>query len=118
MANFRKYEFTATQWNNAKAKIQLTDEEGNTYWDPEKVLGVIELGQLCTSKDEEGNCLTYASKYSVDILWTDQPLTTSFASYVLWCPPVGVHTFAGWEQAYTEDYCKIHPEYCNPPIEP
>jgi hypothetical protein len=112
---FLKYEFTATQWKTAKAKIELTDEDGNTSWDPEKVAAVVELGKLIKTPatyDEEGNELTpatYASKISVDILWAGESLTTSFASYVVWPEPCGIHTFAGWEVHYTEEYYKLFP---------
>jgi hypothetical protein len=121
---FLKYEFTPTQWATAKAKIQVTDDEGNTSWDSSKVIAVVELGHLCTAwgTDAEGNqvCQVMSPKYAVDILWTDQPLTTSFASYVVWPAPCGVHIFAGWEQAYAEEYCKANPEaaYCQPPTPP
>ena len=97
----RKYEFTPTQWATAKAKITLTDEEGNEYYDPAKVRQVVELGFLPTTPatyDEEGNELTPAvlsTKWSVDILWEGEPLTTSFTSYEVWCAPMGVHSMGG-----------------------
>ena len=126
---FRKYEFTPTQWATAKAKITLTasgEGEGELTWDATKVVAVVELGKLCTEwgTDEEGNpiCVKESSKISVDILWADQPGTTSFASYVVWPEPCGIHVFAGWEQAYAKDYCEANPSaaYCQPPapIEP
>ena len=105
MATFRKYEFTPTQWATAKAKIQVsnTDTEGNEVvgWDASKVVAVVELGNLVTIPavyDEEGNettPATYSDKYSVDILWKDEPLTTSFTSYEVWCAPMGVHAMGG-----------------------
>jgi len=123
---FLKYEFTPTQWATAKAKIQLTPEEGEPTWDATKVVAVVELGKLCTEwgTDEEGMpvCVKESSKISVDILWAEQPVTTSFASYVVWPEPCGIHVFAGWEQAYAKDYCEANPSaaYCQPPapIEP
>lgn len=125
--HFRKYEFTATQYKAAMDKITQTDEEGNTSY-TDAVAAVVNLGKLVKTPatfDEEGNELTpatYASKISVDILWADQPLTTSFASYVVWPEPCGVHTFAGWERQYALDYCEANPDaaYCQPPafIEP
>jgi hypothetical protein len=123
-----KYEFTPTQWATAKAKIETTgtDPEGETYttWNSELVTAVVELGHLCTEwgTDEEGNqvCTKKSTKVAVDILWADKPLTTSFASYVVWPAPCGVHIIAGWEQAYAEEYCKANPEaaYCQPPVPP
>jgi hypothetical protein len=124
MATFRKYEFTPTQWATAKAKIELTgtDPEGETYqyYNPELVTAVVELGKLCIERNEEGECVKEATKYSVDILWTNEPLTTSFASYVVWPEPCGVHVFAGHEQEYAAEYCLANPTaaYCQPPIEP
>jgi hypothetical protein len=118
---FQKFEFTPTQWATAKAKIETTgtDPEGETYtyYNPELVTAVVELGHLCTERNEEGECVKESSKLSVDILWTDQPLTTSFASYVVWPAPCGVHIFAGWESAYAEEYCAANPSaaYCQPP---
>jgi hypothetical protein len=125
MATFRKYEFTPTQWATAKAKITLTDEEGNESWDATKVVAVVELGHLCTQwgTDAEGNqvCEVTSPKYAVDILWTAEPLA-SFDANVVWPDPCGVHVFAGWEQAYAAEYCVANPdaEYCKPPapVEP
>lgn len=71
--------------------------------------------------DEEGNEVSpavYASKNSVDILWADQPLTTSFASYVVWPDPgTEAHVFGGWEADYAKAYCEANPDaaYCQPP---
>jgi hypothetical protein len=124
MATFRKYEFTPSQWATAKAKITLTasgeGEEGEPTWDATKVVAVVELGKLCKAWDEEGNCTDQSTKVSVDILWTDEPATTSFASYVVWPEPCGIHVFAGWEAAYAADYCAANPEaaYCQPPQTP
>jgi hypothetical protein len=80
----RKYSFSTSQWATAKAKIETTDDEGNATWDTSKVVAVVELGNLVTIPavyDEEGNettPATYSDKYSVDILWVDEPLTTGF----------------------------------------
>ena len=125
MQTFRKYEFTAAQWETAKTKITKTypDMDGGTetVYDPEKVVSVVEIGKLCTEwgTNEEGEqvCTKYASKISVDILWAGEPLTTGFASYVVWPEPCGVHVFAGWEAQYAADYCAANPEaaYCQPP---
>jgi len=117
---FLKYEFTPAQWATAKAKIETTDAEGNTSWNSELVTGVVELGYICLERNAEGECITTSPKYAVDILWADQPLATSFASYVVWPAPCGVHVFAGWEQAYAEEYCVANPDaaYCQPPVPP
>jgi len=130
MATFRKYEFTPTQFATAKAKIETTttnpEGESVTTWDSSKVIAVVELGKLCTEwgTDEEGHpvCVKESSKISVDILWADQPGTTSFSSYVVWPEPCGVHIFGGWAEQYAKDYCEANPSaaYCQPPapIEP
>lgn len=124
MATFRKYEFTPTQWATAKAKIETTTEgpEGPvTSYDPTKVIAVHEIGNICEQwgTDAEGNpvCEVLNPKWAVDILWTDEPMTTAFDAFVVWPNPVGVHTFAGWEQAYATDFCTNNPTaaYCQPP---
>jgi hypothetical protein len=126
---FLKYEYTPVQWEAAKKKIELTgtDPEGETYtyYNPELVTAVVELGKLCIEwkQSEEGPlCAKQSTKVSVDILWADQPLTTSFAPYVVWPEPCGIHVFAGHEQEYAAEYCKANPTapYCKAPapIEP
>ena len=124
---FLKYEFTPTQWATARKKIEKTgtDPEGETYtyWNPELVSVLVELGQLCTEwgTDAEGNqvCLKTSPKYAVDILWTAEPLA-SFDANVVWPDPCGVHVFAGWEAQYALDYCAANPDaaYCQPPVPP
>ena len=122
MAQFLKYEFTDSQLKTALAKITTTNEEGETSY-TDAVIAVVELGKLVKTPavlDEEGKEVTpavYATKNSVDILWADQPLTTSFASYVVWPEPCGVHIFAGWEAEYAKAYCEANPNaaYCQPP---
>jgi hypothetical protein len=113
---FLKYEFTPTQWATAKAKIELTVTEGETYtyWNPELVTAVVELGHLCTAKDAEGQCITTSPMYAVDILWAAEPLVEDFAAYVVWPAPCGIHVFAGWEAAYESEYCVANPDafYC------
>ena len=120
---YLKYEFTDTQLKSALAKITQTDEEGNTTY-TDNVLAVVDLGKLVKTPavlDEEGNEVSpavYATKNSVDILWADQPLTTSFASYVVWPDPgTEAHVFGGWEADYAKAYCEANPEaaYCQPP---
>jgi hypothetical protein len=117
---FLKYEFTPTQWEKAKKAITVISE-GEESLDTEKVVAYVELGKLCTEwgTNEEGHqvCVKESAKISVDILWAAEPLTTSFASYVVWPEPCGIHTFAGWEREYAEDYCKANPSaaYCQPP---
>ena len=124
---FLKYEFTPTQWATAKAKIETTgtDPEGETYtyWNPELVTALVELGHICEQwgVDEEGNpfCEATSPLYAVDILWANEPLE-DFSEFVVWPAPVGIHVFAGWEAQYAIDYCEANPEaeYCQPPLPP
>jgi hypothetical protein len=121
----RKYEFTATQWATAKAKIETTNEEGEAIWDSAKVRQVVELGNLVKTPgtyDEEGNEVTapvYSTKISVDILWENEPLTTSFSSYEVWCAPMGVHSMGGFEvgQEWIATCKKKKPELFPEPID-
>jgi hypothetical protein len=123
---FLKYEFTPTQWANAKPLLFEITYEGDTKnnLDSSRVTAVVELGHLCTQwgTDAEGNkvCEVTSPKYSVDILWTAEPMVASFAAYVVWPAPCGVHIFAGWESAYAAEYCVANPtaEYCQPPVPP
>ena len=123
----RKYAFTPSQWSSASNKIQVTNEEGETSWDTSKVVAVVELGNLVTTPavyDEEGNettPATYSDKYSVDILWKGEPLTTSFSTYEIWCPPMGVHAMGG--QKVREEWVEVckskRPElFPEPSLEP
>jgi len=120
MATFRKYEFTATQWATAKAEIEITDLEGNVSYDPSKVVAVHYIGNLCDKwgEDAEGNpvCEILNPNICVDVIWTNDQLPSWEAS-IVWVKPCGVHIFAGWEAAYTAEYCALYPDYCNPPVE-
>ena len=127
----RKYSFSTSQWATAKAKIQTTttnpEGESVTSWDTSKVVAVVELGNLVTTPavyDEEGNettPATYSDKYSVDILWVDEPLKTSFTSYEVWCEPMGVHAMGGqkvreeWVETCKSKKPELFPE---PSLEP
>jgi hypothetical protein len=83
MQHFRKYELTPTQWATARKKIEKTgtDPEPYTYWNPDLVAVLVDLGKLCTEwgTDEEGNqtCIKQSSKVSIDIVWVGEPLRTS-----------------------------------------
>lgn len=121
---FLKYEFTDAQWATARKKIEKVDEEGNAYWDTEKVAVVVELGKLCTEwgTDPEGMpiCVKQNTKLSVDIVWNIEPMTTSFASCLVWPEPVGISSMGyTLDQEYLAAYCAKFPDYCKPaePIE-
>ena len=110
MNTFKKYEFTPTQWETLKKKIQQTDDEGNKSY---VGCAVHEIGQICHAYDEEGNCTDLSPKWAVDILWYVEPLA-DFAPYEVFPSPVGVHTFSGCDNLYLQGYCAKFPdsEYC------
>jgi len=126
METFRKYGFSSLEaWNTAKALITKTIEtpEGEQEVYTDAVVMVVELGNLCETwgTDEEGNpiCEVQSPLYSVDVLWTNEPLA-AWDSAIVWPVPVGIHTFGSKHAAeYAKAYCEANPEaeYCNPVIE-
>lgn len=113
---FRKYEFTPSQWSTQKKKIEKTDEKGNTYFDQDICASVIELGFLVITPgeyDADGNVIkdpVLSSKYSVDIIWQDDEIST-FAQYKVWPAPVGVHSFGyDIDSEYASEYYKLFPQ--------
>ena len=120
---FRKYELTNADWTAKKATLQITDAEGNTSYDPAKVVAVHEIGHICTKwgEDAEGMpvCEIESPMYAVDILWANTA-EASFGANLVWPEPCGVHIFAGWAEQYAKDYCEANPEaaYCQPPTPP
>lgn len=129
MANqFFKYEFTPTQWATAKKKIELTgtDPEGETYtyWNPDLVSVVVDLGKLCTEwgTDAEGmqTCIKQSTKVSIDIVWVGSPLA-DFNTYLVWPNPVGVSSMGyTLDTEYATAFCVANPSaaYCQPPVSP
>ena len=115
MTTFKKYEFTdQSEWSTFQKQIQVksTDEEGvdvYTYKD----VAVVELGNICLAKDEEGECIDLATTWAVDILWFETPLP-SFTPFEVYPKPCGIHTFAGCEGEYLKSFCEVNPtsEYC------
>jgi len=78
MATFRKY-----HWNTKaefEALFQLSQPDATC----------VELGEIDNT-------------YCVDLLWDDQP-APDWEQYETWPPPVGVHTFLGWDEQYTKEY--------------
>ena len=41
--------------------------------------------------------------YCVDLLWDDQP-DADWEQFETWPEPIGIHTFLGWDEQYTNDY--------------
>ena len=78
MATFRKYRFpTQAEY---EAFYQLSQPDATC----------VELGVI------DGT-------YCVDLLWTNEP-DADWEQFETWPPPVGVHTFLGWDEQYTKDY--------------
>jgi hypothetical protein len=112
---FRKYEFVPSKWAELQADLQVSitlGEETNLVYNHDIIESVVEIGHIMITPpvlDAEMNVVTEAvlsDKYSVDILWKNDELP-SFASYKIWCTPVGIHSFgasidADYEQAYNE----------------
>ena len=125
---FRKYELTPTQWATARKKIEKTgtDPEGETYtyWNPELVSVLVDLGKLCTEwgTNEQGEqvCIKQNSKVSIDIVWVGEPLA-DFNQYLVWPNPVGVSSMGyTLDQEYAQAFCVANPAaaYCQPPVPP
>lgn len=112
---FLKYEFLPTKWAELQADLQISitlDDVTEVKYNHEIIESVVEIGHIMITPpvlDAEMNVVTPAvlsDKYSVDILWKNDELP-SFASYKIWCEPVGIHSFgasidADYEQAYLE----------------
>ena len=115
MTTFKKYEFTdQAEWSTFQKKIQVksTDEEGVDVYSYKDV-AVVELGNICLAKDEEGECIDLATTWAVDILWF-RTLLPSFKPFEVYPNPCGIHTFAGCEGEYLKSFCEVNPtsEYC------
>jgi hypothetical protein len=92
---FRKYEFTEAQWNTQRANIE-NEIDGQKYWNTELTASVVELGYLNESP-----------KYSVDIIWQDDEVS-SFAAYKVWPVPIGSHSFGyDIDKEYSDEYYKL-----------
>lgn len=112
---FLKYEFLPATWATLKADLEISHtigEETHLSYNHDIIEAVVEIGHIMITPpvlDEEMNVTTEAvlsDKYSVDILWKNDELP-SFASYKIWCTPVGIHSFGtsidqDYEQAYLE----------------
>ena len=126
--HFLKYECTPTQWATARKKIEKTgtDPEGETYtyWNPDLVAVLVDLGKLCTEwgTDEEGNqvCVKQNTKVSIDIVWVGEPLA-DFNQYLEWPTPCGVSSMGyTLDTEYAQAFCVANPDaaYCQPPVPP
>ena len=112
---FRKYEFTSAAAAQTAIDALGIDEEPNQ---PSHGHNIVHLGHIVTTPatyDDDGNEETPAvlsDNYSVDVLWDGDPVA-SWDSKLIWCAPIGVHTF-GSSSCIAEwvNKCKeLHPEY-------
>jgi len=124
MQHFLKYEVAPSTWTTLKKKIQKTDDDGNTYWNPDLVAVLVDLGKLCTEwgTDAEGNptCIKQNTKVSIDIVWVGEPLA-DFNQYLVWPLPVGVSSMGyTLDTEYAKAFCAANPSaaYCQPPTPP
>ena len=108
---FLKFEFTdEAEWLTVKDSLY---EDGVLI--PE-VTAIHEIGNICLAYGEEGECTDLSTKYAVDMLTED---IEWLAPFIVYPKPCGVHIFAGWEAAYTKEFCAINPDspYCVIPDE-
>ena len=120
MKTFRKYSFGSKGAATTKLNALPHDDEGNATHSH----AIVHLGNLVEKEgtyDEEGEVITepvLSSTYHIDVLWDGEPLE-SWDSAMVWCAPLGVHTF-GSSSAIAEwtEACKaLHPEYFPEPTE-
>jgi len=120
MKTFRKYSFGSKGAATTKINALGVDEEGN----PTHSHAIVHLGNLVEQEavvNEEGEVTTEAvlsSTYHIDVLWDGEPVD-SWNSAMVWCAPMGVHTF-GSSSAIAEwvETCKsLHPEFFPEPTE-
>jgi hypothetical protein len=78
MATFRKYSFKTQA--EFEALFQLSQPDATC----------VELGEIDNT-------------YCVDLLWTNEP-APDWEQFETWPEPVGVHTFLGWDEQYTNEY--------------
>ena len=120
MKVFRKYQFGSKSAATAKINALGIDEEGN----PTHNNAIVRLGNLVVTPaeiDAEGNVITEAvltDTYHVDVLWDGEP-NPDWDAQMVWCPPVGVHTFGSSSAIaeWTEKCKELHPEYFPEPVE-
>ena len=120
MKTFRKYSFGSKGAATTKINALGLDEEGN----PTHSHDIVHLGNLVLTEgtyDEEGNELTapiMSDTYHIDVLWDGEPVS-SWDSSMIWCVPMGVHTFGSSSAIaeWTEKCKELHPSYFPEPEE-
>ena len=115
MKSFIKYEFAnETEWATYQAQIQQTTTSPDGTESKSYVgCAVVEIGNICFARDEEGNCTDLSTQWAIDILWYEEP-KPDFTAFEVWPNPVGVHTFSGDDNLYLEGFCAKFPDspYC------
>ena len=104
---FLKFEFLdEAEWLTVKDSLYEEDEA----LIPE-VTAIHEIGFICLATNDEGECIDLSTKYAVDMLCEELEW---LAPFIVYPKPCGVHIFAGWEAAYTKEFCEINPDspYC------
>ena len=124
MKTFRKYSFGSK--GAATTKINALGTETTPEGDvvPTHSHAIVHLGHLVETEgtyDEEGNELTapvLSSTYHIDVLWDGEPVE-SWDSAMVWCAPMGVHTFGSSSaiREWTEKCKELYPEYFPEPEE-
>ncbi len=119
MKQFKKYEFTPTEWATLRKLIEQTttnpDGGESTNW---VNCAVVELGFLpITPAVYDGMELktpaVLSDKWAVDILFYTEP-PAEFTPFEVWPTPCGIHTFSGDDSLYLKSYCAKFPtsEFC------
>lgn len=114
MKTFRKYSFNSKEEVTTKINLLGVNEEGL----PAHNHTIVHLGNIVLKPptfDEEGNVITesvISDTYHVDVLWDGEP-DSSWDNHLVWCPPMGVHTFGSSSaiKEWTEKCKELHPEY-------
>ena len=118
---FTKYEFQSpTEWATLRKLIEQTTltptgDEVSSWVD----CAVVELGFLPITPAVIGEAFevitpaVFSDKWAVDILFYAEP-PAEFASYEVYPPPMGIHTFSGDDSLYLKSYCEKYPDspYC------
>lgn len=113
---FRKYEFESKEQFDFFVQKSIFEVNGSTQEVYENKT-VIEIGHIMLTPAVLGEDMTvvteatFAPNYSVDILFHEGNTEyEDLVAHEVWPDPVGVHTFAGLDYLYEEDYYLKFPE--------
>jgi hypothetical protein len=102
MKSFIKYEFAnETEWATYQAQIQQTNI-GPDGTETKSYVGcaVVEIGNICFARDEEGNCTDLSTQWAIDILWYEEP-KPDFTAFEVWPESQWVFTHSAVMIHYT-----------------